>query len=446
MTHTKDIMKRISITLCLFFATTTLAQYKNSDLVNDTAKVKKETPHHKLFQRLTIGGYGEAVYNYNFFSDNMFRYSHADNYSDSKGHGRVDLPHAVIMLGYDFGHGWSLGTEIEFEHGGTESAVEIEAEETGEFEKEIERGGEVALEQFWVQKSFRPWLNVRMGHLVVPVGMTNNNHTPNMFFNIYRPEGENTIMPCTWHETGVSLWGRFGKNGGWRYELMALPALNSNMFTENGWVHNGSASAYEFKVANNIAAAARIDNTSIPGLRLSLSGYVGNSFNNDLVSNESKKYENVKGTVLIGAFDFAYRHKWFTVRGNADYGHLSDADAITSHNKSQNHSNTSPYPHTPVGEAAYALGIEAGVNVLANSRHSRKLFVFGRFDWYDSYIPAGDLVDIPWCERKVISGGVNYYPLPEIAIKAEGGVRMMQEQYNNEPWVAVGVTWCGFFK
>ena len=33
-------------------------------------------------------------------------------------------------------------------------AVEVEAEETGEFEHEIERGGEVALEQFWIQKSF----------------------------------------------------------------------------------------------------------------------------------------------------------------------------------------------------------------------------------------------------------------------------------------------------
>ena len=66
--------------------------------------------------RLTIGGYGEAVYRYNFFSDNFNRYSHAADYADAQGHGRFDLPHAVIMLGYDFGKGWSFGTEIEFEH------------------------------------------------------------------------------------------------------------------------------------------------------------------------------------------------------------------------------------------------------------------------------------------------------------------------------------------
>lgn len=103
--------------------------------------VQNDTTAHK--SRLTIGGYGEAVYSHHFYSDNVFRYSHADRYKDAPGYGRVDIPHAVIMSGYDFGRGWSVGTEIEFEHGGVEAAVEKETEETGEFEQEIERGGEV---------------------------------------------------------------------------------------------------------------------------------------------------------------------------------------------------------------------------------------------------------------------------------------------------------------
>ena len=210
--------------------------------------------------RLTIGGYGEAVYTRNFYSDNMFRYSHAERYRDAKGHGRIDLPHVVINLGYDFGKGWSMGSEIEFEHGGSEVAVEIEAEETGEFEHEIERGGEVALEQFWLQKSFGKGFNIRMGHIVVPVGQTNNAHLPTEFFTCYRPEGEFNILPCTWHETGISLWGKLGD---WRYEAMVIPALNSNMFNNANWVKNGSASGYEFRVANNLAGALRIDNYSI---------------------------------------------------------------------------------------------------------------------------------------------------------------------------------------
>lgn len=405
---------------------------------------QNDTTAHK--SRLTIGGYGEAVYSHHFYSDNVFRYSHADRYKDAPGYGRVDIPHAVIMLGYDFGRGWSVGTEIEFEHGGVEAAVEKETEETGEFEQEIERGGEVALERFWVQKSFGKHLNIRAGHIVVPVGMTNNNHTPNMFFGVYRPEGENTIMPCTWHETGVSVWGRAGT---FRYEVQLLPSLNSNLFNDAGWVHNGSASPYEFRPANGISSAARVDWTGIDGLRLSLSGYVGNSFSNDItttVYSETSRYYGAKGTVIIGAFDFAYRNRWLTVRGNADYGHLGDAALISSRNKNQTTMTGNPYPHTTVGEFAWDAGIEAGVNLLAWGNSRGKLYLFGRYDHYDSFVPAEGLADVEWAERQCVSAGINYCPLPEIAIKAEGGVRLLASQFNSEPFVAVGVTWTGFFK
>ena len=126
--------------------------------------------------RLTIGGYGEVALTRNFFSDNVYRYSHPDNYRNDPSHGRFDIPHAVIYLGYDFGKGWTMQTEIEFEHTGSGGAVEKEFTEAGEWEAEVEKGGEVELEQFWIQKSFAPQFNVRIGHLVVPVGGLNNAH------------------------------------------------------------------------------------------------------------------------------------------------------------------------------------------------------------------------------------------------------------------------------
>ena len=399
----------------------------------------------KSASRLTIGGYGEAVYKYNFYSDNVFRYSRAESYKNSKGHGMVDLPHAVIMMGYDFGKGWSVGMEIEFEHGGVESAVEIETEETGEYEKELERGGEVALEQFWVQKSFRPWLNLRMGHIVVPVGGTNKSHLPTEFFGVYRPEGENSILPCTWHETGISLWGR---HHDWRYELMLLPALNSTMFNISGWANGASASPYEFRPANRLALAARIDNSSIKGLRLGLSGYVGNCFNNDIVTEEkSSKYKDVKGTVVIGAFDFLYRNGSLVMRGNADYGHLADADLVSTYNTRLSHASGSPYPHTHVGEAAYAVGLEAGVNLLCRKamENGKALYLFARYDRYDSYIPAPLMQDYGWSDRQCVTAGLNYFPMPQIAVKAEFGCRLLNAQYNSEPFAAMGITWSGMF-
>lgn len=398
---------------------------------------------------LTVGGYGEAVYSHHFHSNNVFRYSRAAQYKDDPGFGRFDLPHAVFMLAYDFGRGWSFGSEVEFEHGGIEAAIERETDEAAEVEQEIERGGEVALEQFWVQKSFSPAFNIRAGHIVVPVGMTNNSHTPNTFFTVFRPEGENTIFPCTWHETGLSLWGRAGS---WRYELQLLPSLNSTLFNDAGWIHNGSASPYEFRPGSRLAGAARIDWNGVPGLRLGLSGFLGNSFNNDFINSNYRpgaRYSTLRGTVAIAAFDLSFRNRWLTIRANADYGALSDADSISRFNKNQTTMTGNPYSHTEVGAAAWAAGIEAGVDVLALASHGRslrRLVLFAHYEHYDSYIPFSGMVDKLWCERQLAAAGLNYFPVPEVALKAEAGVRLLDSQYNNEPYIAVGITWTGYFK
>ena len=139
--------------------------------------------------QLHVGGYGEAAYSRNFYSDHVSRYSLADEHKDDPSHGRFDIPHAVVYLSYDFGKGWSMGSEIEFEHGGVGMAYEKEDEEGGEWEQEVEKGGEVELEQFWIQKSFAKWANIKAGHIVVPVGLNNAHHEPLNFFTVYRPEG-----------------------------------------------------------------------------------------------------------------------------------------------------------------------------------------------------------------------------------------------------------------
>lgn len=435
-------MKRF---LLSFFAFTALISFSLTEDVKAAENDTISTEHQKVTKsRLTVGGYGEAVYTRSFYSDNMFRYSYPDRYKNSSGYGRVDLPHVVINLGYDFGHGWTMGSEIEFEHGGNEVAIEIEAEETGEFEHEIERGGEVALEQFWIQKSFSKALNIRAGHIIVPVGQTNNAHLPTQFFTCYRPEGEFAILPNTWHETGLSIWGKLGK---WRYEAVVVPALNSNMFNNANWVKNGSASAYEFRVANNLAGALRIDNYSVKNLHIGVSGYVGNTFNNDIVTNEADKYKEVRGTVLIGTAEFDYKANGFILRGNFDYGHLNDAEIISTYNKNQNHQSFSPYPRSLVGEEAVAVGGEIAYDILSFfKKKDRQLFVFGRYDYYDSYIPYASAITMyDWTEKHVMTLGLNYYPIKQVVVKAEFSERFLKEQYNNEPMISLGIAYSGFF-
>ncbi len=401
--------------------------------------------NHASGKRLSIGGYGEVAYSRNFFSDHVSRYSQPEQHKNDPSHGRFDLPHVVVYLGYDFGKGWKLGTEIEFEHGGNGLAYEKEDEEGGEWEQEVEKGGEVELEQFWIQKTFSRAANLRFGHIVVPVGLNNAHHEPLNFFTVYRPEGENTVLPSTWHQTGVSF---FGSMGDFRYEAQLLAGLNADNFTNTGWIHKGATSPLEYDVANKYGVALRLDNYSIPGLRIGLSGYFGESIGNSYPRNAAGVDAEYKGQVLIGALDFTYNaHNWI-VRGQADYGYLGDAAQLKYVYNRLN--SKSPFKHSAfVSKNAYAIGIEAGYDIFSQISRLRELkkrmYLFGRYEQYNPYASNTKGTAYDYTEVKRLAVGVNYHPVPQIAIKAEYSNRFLKSLYNNEPSVNIGVVYEGFF-
>ena len=430
-----------------------------------TEKVSKKDKLTNALSRLHIGGYGEAVMTRNFYSQSFNRYKKPELYANDKSHGRFDLPHICLNIGYDFGKGWSMGSEIEYEHGGTGSAVEIEAEEAGEYEAEVEKGGEVNIEQFWINKEFMGGkLNVKAGEIIVPVGYSNAYHEPNQFFTVYRPEGEATIMPNTWHQVGLSVWGRLKD---WRYEAQLLSGLNSESFTAEDFAHYGATSPYEFKVANNYAGAVRIDNYSVKGLRVGLSGYYGYCFRNTLRT-PGTKYEDVKGALGIIALDFSLNRWNWIVHGNIDYAYFSDADIISAYNQANwthhKYQDGNPHHYTNIGSNAVAYAIEAGYNVFSQiaklKEKNEKLYVFGRFEHYNTMASGSYESMYKYTKRYRWALGLNYSPIKQITIKGEYSYRFFEkpdnnglapdsplykQPYNNEPSISLGVTYTGWF-
>lgn len=396
-------------------------------------------------KRLSVGGYGEVAMSRNFYSDHVSRYSLADEHKNDPSHGRFDIPHAVIYLGYDFGKGWTMGTEIEFEHGGVGMAYEKEDEEGGEWEQEVEKGGEVELEQFWIQKSFGHWANIKAGHIVVPVGLNNAYHEPLNFFTVYRPEGENTILPSTWHQTGISFWG---KTKGWRYELQFLAGLNSDNFTNTGWIKKGPGTPTEGEIATKYGTALRIDNYCIKGLRIGLSGYYGHAIGNSYPNNKDGAESKYKGVVAIGAIDFTYNNYNWIVRGQADYGYLSDAKQLKYFTNRLN--GLSPFHHSAfVSKNAFAYGIEAGYNIFSQieklRQDNQKLYLFGRYEHYNPYASKTKNTSYDYTNVQRMALGINYYPVKQIVVKAEYSHRFLKSQYNNEPAINIGVAYEGWF-
>lgn len=396
-------------------------------------------------KRLSVGGYGEVAMSRNFYSDHVSRYSLADEHKKDPSHGRFDIPHAVIYLGYDFGKGWTMGTEIEFEHGGVGMAYEKEDEEGGEWEQEVEKGGEVELEQFWIQKSFGRWANIKAGHIVVPVGLNNAYHEPLNFFTVYRPEGENTVLPSTWHQTGISFWG---KTKSWRYELQFLAGLNSDNFTNTGWINKGPGTPTEGEIATKYGTALRIDNYCIKGLRIGLSGYYGHAIGNSYPNNKDGAESKYKGVVAIGAIDFTYNNYNWIVRGQADYGYLSDAKQLKYFTNRLN--GLSPFHHSAfVSKNAFAYGIEAGYNVFSQieklRQSNQKMYLFGRYEHYNPYASKTKNTSYDYTNVQRMAVGINYYPVKQIVVKAEYSHRFLKSQYNNEPAINIGVAYEGWF-
>ena len=78
-------------------------------------------------------------------------------------------------------------------------------------------------------------------------------------------------------------------------------------------------------------------------------------------------------------------------------------------------------------------------------KDKQKFYVFGRYEYYDSYIPSSEQQQYEYTAKKRFALGFNWMPVRQVAVKAEYSKRVLKSQYNNEPSVSIGVAYQGFF-
>ena len=388
------------------------------------------------FRKIRIGGYGEMLLQRMDYS--------ADRYTRPGGapkesRAAISIPRTVFALDYKFNPSWIFSTEVEFEYGGTGVARELEYDEAGEYELELEKGGEVVLEQFHITKVFAPEAQIRFGHMVVPVGLTNAYHEPVNYFGTTRPEGEMTIIPCTWHETGIAF------RGGWKglnYEAMVINGLDPNGFSSGYWVRKGKQGMFEAANFTSPAIAARLEYEGVRNLRIGASLYWNNSARNTVQRGKLKDY-NAEVTIMTA--DLQYRTRALIFRANFIYGNLSDSYAVTVANRSI--PKASGHPRTPVAKNAMNYYAEAGYDILSFWQCKSKLYPFVRYEYYNSMQDVeGDTFKDPRYRRDIFTAGINYYPLPNLVIKADYAHRRIDYGgYNNENTISAAVGYVVWF-
>lgn len=395
------------------------------------------------YSKYRIGGYGEMHAAWKDYGNNRF-YGSSEG-SAKKNRGSISIPRFVIAGDYKFNSKWILGAEIEFESGGTGIAYEIENTENGEYETEVEKGGEVAIEQFHITRMIHPSFNVRVGHMVLPVGRNNKSHEPIFFFGTTRPEGETTIIPNTWHETGVEFFGEFGRGyGSFDYQLQVVEGLNANGFDRNNWAGGASQGIVEEDNFTSPAYVARLDYVGVPGLTLGGSFY----YCKDAASNSDKQQTyNFVVPVRIFSADAQYINRYVTARCNFLWGNISNSSKLSSKNGKL--SSASPYSRTaPIAHKAVSYGGELGLNVkgIVGSDNCPVIFPFVRYEYYNSQEDVvAPLVADARLKTSMWTAGINWKPVPQIVVKADYTARKIGGgAYNSENEFAVAVAWTGW--
>ncbi len=375
----------------------------------DTSKVENFD-----WSNFTLKGYGVVNY-YNYDWD-----------TDTTKRNAFDAERLNLYLGYNFSKNIIFKSEIEFEHGGTGVTKEFDKfEEFGEFETEVEAGGEVKLEQINILFKIRPWLNVRAGRLKVYVGLASKMDEPIEYATTHRQEMENELLPLGWYENGVELSGRLGKKQNWEYKLYVVSGLDATGFSSRNWIKRGHQVRFETTFADALAFAGRLDYFFGEKNFIGISSYLGNSS-----PNRPKHDLSVDAFVHITDFHFRLYKADFKLRGMVLYGTLQNADRVSEANR--NLSNNLNVKRTPVGSAALGLYIEGAYNILSFWNKDKVLDVFARYDYYDSMFKVeGIIFDNPRWERSVVTAGINYFPHKKIALKAQYSVRKLGLENRN---------------
>jgi hypothetical protein len=131
--------------------------------------------------------------------------------------------------------------------------------------------GEVEVEQVYVEHRLNETYGLRAGLFLMPLGLLNQNHEPTAFYGVERNFVETRIIPSTWREGGVQIFGEHDNGISWSagistgFDLGKWDATSSEgRESPLGAIHQEMALAK----SRDLSVFGAVDWRGIPGLRL----------------------------------------------------------------------------------------------------------------------------------------------------------------------------------
>ncbi|MBL7976839.1 MAG: hypothetical protein JNN12_00760 [Bacteroidetes Order II. Incertae sedis bacterium] len=356
----------------------------------------------RIKDRFTASAYG--VMHYNVYNWQILPNKRND----------IQFERAVLEASFRADPNWTLHTELEIEHGGTGVTLEFDPlEEFGEFEYEVEKGGEIWFEQFHLRFSPNPAFNLQFGRVKVPFGLMTFFDEPTEYRTTHLSEMENTLLPTHWSEYGVVAKAHLRKK--WEVQAGLVNGLDGSAFNAANFIKRGNQKRFESVNANDWAGVARIDYRWDKHQFVGIAGYIGNTRNN-----RPKPDLQVDAYLTLLEAHLVMDTKPLMFQAIGLLGQLQNSEQVSNANR--NLSNNLNVKRTPVGKQALGASAELALrpDQLIPTLPKDKLSVFGRYDYIDTHFATqGSVFNNPRWERSTWTMGLNLIPHPWLVFKAQ---------------------------
>lgn len=345
-------------------------------------------------QRTYISGYGELVAQYDLVLST----------------GQARLTRNVLFIGHRFNRRISFFSELELENAGVEGG---------------RVGGELSMEQLFLKFDVNKDLYVVGGLFIPRIGIINENHLPTTFNGNDRPFVEQWVIPSTWREMGVGMYGRVARMPGLNWSLAIQNGLNASGFTNGTGIRDGKQGGSSATASNLAVSGALLYYWK--DLRAQVSGYYGGAAG--LTQREADSLQLDYGAfgtpVSLMEANVQWRAKAWSAKALAVSIDIPDAARI----------NRAYASNTP--ERMNGMFVEAAVDLLAiaGKGTDRDLNLFCRYESIDleAALPSNGIPN-GINRKQFIVAGLVYKPVTGVSVKIDHVTRMTGEP-NPELWV-----------
>jgi hypothetical protein len=293
------------------------------------------------------------------------------NYQDKSTASKLDLYRAILYVGYQFTDDIKFVSEIEWEHGGREST-----------------GGYGIMEQAYLDFRLNNVASLKLGHMIVPVGMVNLYHEPTAFYSVSRPEVEKYIIPSTWHENGAIVHGKINS---FDYQVGIMAGLNA----EDGTEVRSMRQSGQKSEADDFGLVARVDYNTNVGINVGASIFTGEA------GQDTAALSEVRTT--IAEIHAGYNLNNIHINGLYAQSKVSSASAVAIDNNST------------------ASGKGSGYYVTAAYDVTDKWTPFIQYEQYNRFDETFDNTGASTGAGDDVTNttiGINYFPTKNVVLKA----------------------------